>query len=94
VVLRGRAALSFYPQQRRRVFMSTISTILERLEHAAKRLEMSVEDAVLVLEGKHPTHSILVEATTETPVAPPAMPAPAPVVAEPAPETPAPAEGA
>lgn len=45
--------------------MSRMSDILNRLELAAKRLGMSIEDTVLILEGKHPTHHIAATVTME-----------------------------
>lgn len=39
--------------------MSRISELLERLEAVAKRLGVSVEDAILILEGRHPTQTVV-----------------------------------
>lgn len=38
--------------------MTKIELLLNRIELVAKKLEMSVEDTVLVLEGQHPTHVV------------------------------------
>ena len=66
--------------------MSRVSDILERLEAAARRLSMSIEDAVLILEGKHPDHEIHKTVTIEVPI----VTVPAPVVPVATPEAPTP----
>ena len=52
--------------------MSRVQDILNRIELVAKKLEMSIEDAVAILEGKHPTHTVVVvsKEVTEAPAAP------------------------
>ncbi len=54
--------------------MSRLNDIINRLELIAKKMEMSIEDAVAVLEGKHPTHVVVqkykeVEGQAENPTA-------------------------
>ena len=48
--------------------MSRLSAVINDLELGAKRLGMSIEDAVLILLGKHPTHSITAQVKVEVPV--------------------------
>ena len=38
---------------------SRVQEILNRIELVAKKLEMSIEDAVSILEGRHPTHTVV-----------------------------------
>ena len=38
---------------------SRVAEVLNRIELIAKKLEMSVEDAISILEGKHPTHVVV-----------------------------------
>lgn len=52
--------------------MTRVSEVLNRLELIAKKLGMSIEDAVLILEGKHPTHAVVdapLKAALDTPLA-------------------------
>lgn len=39
--------------------MSRMTDVLNDLELAAKKLGISIEDAVLILMGKHPTHCVV-----------------------------------
>lgn len=43
--------------------MSRIGDLLNRLELAAKRLGVEIEEAVSILEGKHPLHMVVMHAT-------------------------------
>jgi hypothetical protein len=39
--------------------MNKVEALLNRIELTAKKLEMSVDDAISVLEGRHPTHIVV-----------------------------------
>jgi hypothetical protein len=39
--------------------MTKVEALLNRIELIAKRLEMSVDDVISILEGKHPTHVVV-----------------------------------
>ena len=49
--------------------MSRITDVITRLEQVAKRFEMSVEEAVSILEGKHPNHIVVTKPVAENPTA-------------------------
>src|ERR1700679_3969306 len=55
-------------------------TVMNDLELAAKKLEISIEDAVAILLGKHPTHQVttkpLPSVNTENATVTPAKPTP------------------
>lgn len=48
--------------------MSRLQDAINRLELVARKMEMSIEDALLVLEGRHPTH-VVTQKYKEVPVA-------------------------
>jgi hypothetical protein len=72
-------------------FMSRLSDAINRLELIAKKMEISIEDALEILEGKHPTHHVVLKELPPVKVVTPEpkpSPSPAPVeepVVEPTP---------
>lgn len=57
--------------------MSRTSQIMNRIELAAKKFEMDIEHVIDILEGKHPTHQVIVKPVEAES---PNSPAPAPSV--------------
>lgn len=41
--------------------MSRISNLIERIEKLARKFGMSIEEVIDILEGKHPTHCVVVK---------------------------------
>lgn len=50
--------------------MSRASDIMSRIELVAKKLEMTIEDALSILEGKHATKTIVAKTVVATTVPP------------------------